>query len=106
MSSMSSAVQHTGEREKQNVGDRKGVQRAVTDMTYFASIELVAFAVDLDQSTSHRIEGGETGDMRVPESPIAGFTVVFCLDELSSAAVGDLTEELMVDVTQRARHCD
>ena len=73
-------------------------------LTYFACLDLIAVATDLDEGTDSRVEGGEFGTIRVVVSAMAWSTVGLSHGGFSSIAGRNLTEELAIDFAQWARH--
>lgn len=72
----------------------------MTVSTHLASLDLIAVAANLDQGTGSRVEGSEVDAMRVLVSSKARSVVGLSHGSFSSVAVGDLTEELAIDLAQ------
>ncbi len=72
--------------------------------THFTSLDLIAIAADLNQSTGSRIERSEAIALSVFVSSKARDAVGFSHGSFGSVVVGYLTEKLAIDFAQWARH--
>lgn len=70
--------------------------------THFTSLDLIAVAADLDQSSGSRIQGGKFRDVRVLVSSMRRSAVGLGHGDFSSFVVGDLAKELAIDFAQWA----